>query len=943
MPAPDRWQDISRLYHAALAREAPERATFLAEACAGDEALREEVELLLAHDAGPASFLGAPAMDVAAHAMTEDSGQSLIGRDIGSYHILGLLGAGGMGEVYRARDTKLGREVAIKILPAEFATDPDRLARFGREARLLASLNHPNIATIHGIESGALVMELVDGPTLAERGKIAPPEALAIARQIADALEAAHERGIVHRDLKPANVKLTTGGAVKVLDFGLAKLGPGESGGPGGEHLISGTREGAILGTAAYMSPEQARGLPIDKRTDIWAFGCVLYEMLTGRRAFEGGTLSDVMARVLELEPDWSALPASTPLRVGDLLRRCLQKDSKLRLRDIGDARFELSPDAATVGPTSRGFDRRPKATVITLASVAAIGVAAVMAIGWYRSVAPVPSVPAVRFAVPPPAGGRFAGNVERTFLSLSPDGSQLAFVAGVGSNPSQVWLRPISALEARPIPGTEGAQSVFWAPDSRSFGFFAGNKLKRADVSGSAVVPICDASEGGMYGTWGEDGQILFASVVGEAVFRVSTAGGTPVPEITRDLSRDEVRVNWPWFLPDGKRFLYLSRSKDGSGRIMLAEPGKAPRPLVSAISNPQWVEPDILIFAHDGTIVGQRVDLSQARATGEPVAIAGPIDHFFSTGRAMFTASRNGVLAYHSHQDSDRLVWVDRAGQALGAIGVDGFYRSVRLSPDGQTVLFDRRYPTPAGTLDVLTFRLDRNLETRLTSDPGSEGFPVWMPGGRGVVFMADRGGAPHLFRIDIATGADDELLPPWRFQQPEDISAAGDIIFTERTARGNYDVRVLRGGARPVTSDVFTSAFDEQQPRLSPDNRAIAFSTNESGRYELYVTSFPPKGAKVSVSADGALAPRWAPDGRELFYLSADGRLMVVPVRTQPTLDVGAPMPLFALTAAARWKDFDVARDGKKFLAIVPQSRANEQPLTVVVNWTAGLASK
>jgi Tol biopolymer transport system component len=890
-----------------------------------------------------------------------------IGARIGSYEIVSPLGAGGMGEVYRARDLKLGRDVAIKILPAAFAADPDRLARFEREARLLGSLNHPNLATIHGVEDAggiyALVMELIDGPTLAEKlgrvgqvgqaGQVGLPlaEVLAIARQIADALDAAHEKGIVHRDLKPANIKQTTDGTVKVLDFGLAV--PVAQSAPNRSDLPTvnvRSEAGTIVGTTAYMSPEQARGLSVDKRTDIWAFGCVLFEMLTGRPAFDGATASDVMARVIEREPGWSHLPASTPAAVRRLLHRCLEKDAKRRLRDIADARWELTDELDPAGqiPARRAFERRALAPAA--AAVIVVGGMAALGIARYRSVAPIPSGPAIRFSVSPPAGTAFVGDVERTYLSLSPDGSQLAFVAGDRGNrasasgqASQVWLRPLSALDARPIAGTDGARSFFWAPDSRSIAFFAGDKLKRVDVSGGAAVTICDAPLGiGLSGTWGSDGQILFASVGGEAIYRVSPGGGTPAAEVKRDPARGEARVNWPWFLPDGKRFVFQSRLKDGTGRIMLAEPGKPARPLVSAVSNPQWVDPDILIFARDATLVGQRIDLSQGRAVGESFSIAGPIDQFLSTARSLFTASRTGVLAYQAHRDVDRLVWIDQAGHELGTVGADGMYQVVRLSADGRTVAFARADPN-SGTPDVWTFSLDRNVETRLTSDTGSESYPLWMPEGDGIVFMADRGGPPHLFRKNTATGADEELMPPGRLQQPEDVTAAGDVLFTERTERGNYDVRMVRPANRAVITDVFTSPFDEQQPRLSPDNRAIAVISDESGQYELYITSFPPKGANVRISGGGARAVRWAPDGRELFYVSADGRLMAAPVRTQPALEVGAPRPLFTISAAARWKDFDVARDGKKFLAIIPQSPANEQPLTVVLNWKGELPSK
>jgi len=879
---------------------------------------------------------------------------------LGPYEILSALGAGSMGEVYRATDTRLKRQVAIKILPPSLAADHDRLMRFQREAEVLASLNHPNIAGIHGLEETdgpqALIMELVEAEDLSAviaRGAMSLTDALPIAKQIAEALEAAHEQGIIHRDLKPANIKVREDGVVKVLDFGLAKvLAPAAVSGADATALPTVTspamtRMGVILGTAAYMSPEQARGQPVDKRTDIWAFGCVLYEVLTGRAAFRGPTMTDTLAAVLEREPDWRALPEATPTGVRRLLRRALQKDPALRLRDIGDAHLELlSVDGIESAPPSRAHGMawtRARVLAVSAASMAVL--AAVFLAGMSFRLRPVPAarLGTVRFTVPPPVGGTF-GSVDlgSLFLALSPDGNQLAFVATGGTAQPRIWLRPVSAIDAQLLPGTEGATSLFWSPDGRSLAFFAGGKLKRLDLSNPTAVVICDVPTGvGVSGTWGADNHILFASIAGDAIYSVANAGATPVAIVKPDRSRGEARVQWPWFLPDGRRFLYLTRLRDGGGQLMLAEQGRPSRLIRPAVSNVQWVDPQYLVFVHEGTLMGQRFDLSTERVVGEPFAIAASLNYSFSLARAVFTTSRVGTLAYHSQAwDVARLAWIDRSGTELESISTAGGYQNVRISPDGRVLLFERLHPG-LGTFDLWTFDLARRVETRLTSDPTSEAFGVWLANSRAVIFAADRGGPPHLFRKDLRTEADEELLPAGRLQWPLDVWTQGNaLVYMEATVRGDSDVLMLPLTQPATPAPLLVTRFDEREARVAPDGRALAFTSNESGQYEVYVAPFPLTGMKKRVVTGGAVRPRWTRDGRELIYL-ADGKLFSVAVRTTPSLELGTPTALFPLKAGTTWSNFDVSRDGNRFIAVVPEIPAGRQPVTVVLNAIAETA--
>ena len=878
----------------------------------------------------------------------------MIGRRLGIYQIDALLGVGGMGEVYRARDTKLGRDVAIKIVSRAFAADPDRLARFEREARVLASLSHPNIGAIYGIEDSAredgeqfqaLVLELVDGGTLAdrlERGPLAIDEALGVSAQIADALDAAHEKGVVHRDLKPANIKITADGVVKVLDFGLAKATAGPEEASRLSTIVSaGTRDGTVLGTAAYMSPEQARGQAVDKRTDVWSFGCVLYEMLTGRPAFGGATTTDTLAAVIDREPDWAALPADTPDPVRRILTACLVKDAKRRLRDIGDVRIWLDRDRRADEPASvqaQSSAWSPRTRLAVAAALIVLVVAAV-AIGWLLRQERTPPVGGgpIHLALPPPAGLLFSNDVERLAFALSPDGTRLAFITS-DRGATRVWLRRLSEAGAHPVDGTDGARSLFWSPDSSTIAFFAGDKLKRIDARGGVPVTICDVAAGvGQYGSWGAGNEIVYASVEGAAVYRVPVAGGTPVAVVERDRARGEMRVTWPWFLPDGKRFVFITRLQDGSGQLTVGGDGQPPRRIAPLHSLVQWVEPGYLVFAREGTLLAQRFDAAAERLVGEPVPVADRVEHMYPTAKAAFTTSRNGILAYRSEVDVDRLLWFDRAGAEIGSVGPPGGHQSVAFSPSGHAVAFERIDPR-FGAHDLWVFDLKRNVETRITAAPSSEAFPRWI-GDRALVFMASPSGPPHLFRADLTSGETVELTPVSALQQATDVTVDGSTVaYMQRTARGNFDIWTLSLSSPATAAPLLSSPFSEIDLRFSPDDRAVAWTSDESGRTEVYVAPRSTPGSRIRVSPDGARYPVWSRSGAELFYLALDGRVMAVPMKTAAQLAPGTPAPLFTLKGKP-WKAFDVAPDGR-FLAVVPQTLAGEQPLNVVLNWTADL---
>jgi Tol biopolymer transport system component len=867
--------------------------------------------------------------------------------------MIAKIGEGGMGEVYRALDTKLGREVAIKIIPETFARDADRMMRFAREARVLASLNHPHIAAIYGLEERALVMELVEGPTLAERiaqGPIPLEEALPIARQIAEALEYAHEKGIVHRDLKPANIKLTADGQAKVLDFGLAKAlanDPVSGDNPADSPTLTmrATQAGMIMGTAAYMSPEQARGKTVDKRADIWAFGVVLYEMLTGTRLFDGETVSDTLAHVLTKEPDWDRAPRKTRR----LLRKCLEKDPKRRLRDIGDA-WELLEEAAeaqAIGPRHRGLPWAAAAVAI----LAAVGLGVV----HFRETPPQP-VP-MRFQIPEPDKASF-GNYG---MALSPDGRRLAFVAAGPDTRGMVWVRPLDSLAAQALRGTEGAAyALFWSPDSRFLGFAVQGKLKKIEATGGPPQTLCEIPGIIIGGSWSRDGVIIFGTPA-SGLFRVPQAGGVATQVTKPDESLGENGHLMPWFLPDGRHFLYVTNTRkvEDEAIYLATLDGKERKRLVGAKQSAAYAPPAAgsedghLLFLRDRTLMAQALDAKRFELAGEPFPVAEQVDSYLRLG--FFSVSANGALAYRSVSigNISQLVWFDRGGKSLGALGQPAdYYGGLALSPDGKRVAVGEG--DQAGS-DIWLLDVARGVHTRFTFDTKSLR-PTWSPDGTRLVFSSTRDGSVNIYQKDSSGSGNEELLS--KSGNPEGWSPDGRyllyIVLDPKT--NDRDLWVLPDPAGPPENHkpipYLQTPFSEGQGRFSPDGHWIAYISNESGpaQYQIYVQSFPAGAGKFQVSTGaGGTQPRWRRDGKEIFYLAADGKLMAVETQTTPRFEARAPKPLFdprisrGGLAPYVFYRYDVTADGTRFLvnsAPTTTESSASAPITVVVNWLAAL---
>ncbi|MGH9686420.1 MAG: protein kinase domain-containing protein [Candidatus Acidiferrales bacterium] len=783
------------------------------------------------------------------------------GTNLGPYELIAPLGAGGMGEVYRARDAKLGRDVALKVLPEAFASDVERMARFQREAKLLASLNHTNIAAIYGLEDSgsthALVMELVLGPTLAQRiknGPIPMDEALRIARQMAEALEYAHEHGIVHRDLKPANVKVTRDDCVKILDFGLAKAIQGEADDTdiGNSPTITqmATQSGVLLGTAAYMSPEQAKGKPVDRRADIWAFGCVLYEMVTGRKAFAAETVSDTLAAILRADPDWSLLPRDTPIRVRVLLQRCLQKDSKQRLRDIGDARISLDEvlSGAADPISSASVANGARAWRLWLgwgiAGLLSLGVA-LFAFLYFRRKPPVTQ--AVRFEIPLPEGTKFTGGAP----SVSPDGRNLAFIASGADGQSHLWVRSLETVSARTLDGTEGAIGLpFWSPDGGSLAFTAGNKLLKVDISGGPPQPLCDVASVVLGGVWMADHTILFSDL--GRLMQVPDFGGTPSPLTPGN-------GGYPALLPDGQHFFYALGPPGAPnqgiylGSLNAKSGGQSSRKLFGDLSPMVYVpSPDsglgYLLFVRAsatngaaGTLMAAPFDPRRLQLTGEPIPIA--------EGVTSFSASPTGVLVYIGGSPTvngpsrgniqGRLTWFDREGKILGAIGDPGLYRTVAISPDGRRVAFERADSQNTVNRNIWLYDLARGVTTRFTFDSGWDGNPVWSPDGSHIAFGGERTGIFDLYQKTSNLAGNEELLfKSKNHKLPSSWSPDGRFLLfynpVGTTHIGVLDLTHSKGGRNPYPLE--QSDFDQAVGRFSPDGHWIAYQSNESGKDQI-----------------------------------------------------------------------------------------------------------
>ena len=903
------------------------------------------------------------------------------GTRLGPYEITGRIGAGGMGEVYSARDTKLGRDVAIKILPEALAHDTERLARFEREARTLASLNHPNIAQIHGLEESdgikALVMELVEGPTLADRvaqGPIPLDEAFPIARQIAEALEAAHERGIIHRDLKPANVKVRPDDIVKVLDFGLAKAlepmsadGTDATASPTITSPAMMTRIGVILGTAAYMSPEQAKGRAADKRSDVWAFGCVLYEMLTGRRAFEGEDVSDTLAAVLRGEPDWTVLPANVPPVIVALLRGCLEKDRRRRIGDLSTARFIIDHGGdATPAVARLPGPRMPRAASIVVAVAATTAITAYAT--WWLTRVPAPSLPLARFTISLPAGDRFS-NTGVHAVALSEDGARLVYSAN-----SRLYLRPLDRVDATPIRGTEAAatagagrgtfsspqagRSPFFSPDGRWIGFWQSGQIKKVSISGGAPLMLC-AAENPFGVSWTSENTILYgqseqgAGKGAAGIWRVSSEGGRP--EQLVKVEGGEV-ADAPQLLPGGRAILFtLARLGDwDTAQIVVQSLDTGQRHVVlQRGTDARYVRTGHLVYALDGTLFAVPFNVATFAVTGPAVPLVEDVAQQNVT--AHFALSSQGALVYMPRdalggsQAKRTLAWVDREGHEAALKASPHAYFYPRISPDGTRVALEGRDEEH----DIWIWDLARETLTRLTLGPAFEQYVVWTPDGRSVIFGQSELGGPNaprsLFRQAAdGTGTVERLTQGIVAQFPSTVTPDGAaLIFREQTysnfRKTGMDLLLLPLKGERRVRPLLQSSTDESNAEVSPDGHWLAYQSNETGRDEIYVRPFPNvDDGKRMVSTGGGTQPLWARNGQELFFESS-GALMRVPVVTGSRFEPGAPTKLLDLPRGpdlAVGRMYDVSPDGRRFLILKPVSGVVETPtfprLILVQNW-------
>ena len=965
------WAELKEAFWAAVDSSPPERARHVAALESIDPALSARLEALLAADDRGESL---------EHLFQAEPVSTAPPARIGPYEVVGVLGVGGMGEVYRALDARLQREVAIKVLPAAVTTDPERLARFEREARVLASLNHPNIAQVYGLDDSggapALVMELVSGPTLADviaghpDTPLALSRALGIARQIAEGLDAAHEKAIVHRDLKPRNVALTQEGDVKILDFGVAKSLSADTQTVGA--VPGATEVGLLLGTPAYMSPEQARGLMVDRRTDIWAFGCLLYEMLTGRQAFQGDTATDSLAAVLEREPDMAILPAGTPSSVRSLVRHCLEKDPKRRLRDIADARLALddalnqSADGQS-GPQAAAPSNGVYARVrgVWLLAGLTIAASAVIMASWFQRRASSTDPPRRTItSVVLPRGMRLGGadlqsQASQSRFAISPDGHQLALVASDESGRVRLWLRDLGSARVQPLPQTEDASFPFWSPGSDAIGFVAAGKLKAIRLSDAA--PITVNSVGFQMGAWSRDDRILLAPAPASPLFVVPASGGALAPVTSLDSASGEVQHGRPAFLPDGRHFLYFSVGSRTGGML---DPRGIHLGTLDASEPPRLLLPDAtearyssehIVYMQSGRLMAQPFDLESRTLRGTPRSVVEDVklDTVSATGMTAAFSVSDDVLAFQAAvRMESRPVVLDRKGKQLEALAPPADFGEVALSPDGRRLAVSVSDPERS-TRDLWLYELDGGRGQRLTFDAGDEFAPVWSPDGTRLLFSSM-----------VKSGVDLRI---------KDVMAAGDPILLEVdnlglgrfaadwSADGRHIMYV--GGGRAITrSDLWVapvasprearalldSNFVETQGRFAPGGRWFAYVSNETGRLEVYVDRFPERGAKRLVSTQGGRWPRWRRDGTELFYLSPDEQLMAVPMKaTTDRLDIGPPRALFGIRPRPPVRldaySYDVTPDGQRFVVNTLMEDAASNSITVVLNWTAGLPKR
>jgi len=990
----DRWERIEQLYYATLELEPNAREAFLDEACAGDEDLRREVAGLLDCDILSDSFIQSPAIEIAARAMAaepliETSNKTMMSliaeSQIGSYQLLSPLGRGGMGEVYLALDTRLGRKVAVKLLLAEFTTDAERLRRFELEARAASALNHPNIITIHEIgkvrtEAGDthyIVTEYVEGETLRRRLTNAPQiglklsETIGLAAQIAAALAAAHGAGIIHRDIKPENVMVRSDGIVKVLDFGLAKLTEPSSPAVNTQAATlarNRTDTGVVMGTPRYMSPEQARGEKVDVRTDIFSFGVALYEMITGRAPFIGVTASDCIAAILKEEPpEPSEANQKVTPQLEKIVRRCLEKRPERRFQSASDLCFALEALSTPSGSRQVSQMDTQAAPAVTgnagsssvrnrerLAWLAVALLLGMLGFAWaYFTRQPIINdARAMRFSILPPEKSSFSQ------IAVSPDGCHLAFTAATGGK-LQLWVRALDSTEARTLAGTQGARFPFWSPDSRFIGFFADGRLKKIDVTGGPVQTLCDIGLA-LGASWSHDGVILYG-VAGFGLYRIAATGGEVAQVTTYDRSRQESSHHHPTFLPDGRHFLYTIQSgqKETRGVYIGSLEGNLKRRLLDDYTVVKYMAavPDAtaggdgwLVFGRDGALLARRFDTSRLDFTGEQFSLSDKVgSDVNSSSNSIFSISDNGVLVFDPSLNRQRRQyrWVDRRGQPINSPDIAAGLYSPWLSSDEKRFIADH-FDSQTSTYDLWLCDVSGGNLQRFTFDPANDFCPVWSPDGSRIIWASNRdGGVANLYQKAASlAGEETLLLKPDYNKIPTDWSRdMRFIIYYVVDPKTKADVWVLPapGSGEAMPFPVVRTEANEIAGTLSPDGRWLSYASDVSGRYEVYVQSFPGGGGKRQVSTGGGIGPRWRRDGRELFYYSGDGKLMAAPVRSGESLEVDESASLFefrAGTLLVTFTPYAVTADGQRFLINAVVDTEPNAPLTVVVNWAADL---
>jgi Tol biopolymer transport system component/predicted Ser/Thr protein kinase len=876
------------------------------------------------------------------------------GARLGPYEIEEAIGAGGMGEVYRARDTRLERMVAIKVLAPHLAQRPEHRQRLEREAKAISSLSHPHICPLYdvGHENGVdfLVMEFIEGETLADRitrGPLPIEDVLRLGIQIADALEKAHKQGIVHRDLKPGNVMLTGDGA-KLLDFGLARADAVSD--DEGDLTVSPTvskpltAAGTVIGTYQYMAPEQLEGKTADARTDIFALGAVLYEMASGRRAFTADTQASLIGAIMHEQPQpVSTVEPMIPPAFDRVIQSCLAKDPEERWQTAHDVKLQLQwieEGGSVVGlPAPVSARRKSRERLAWGSFTIASLVAALFAVGYFLR-APVPPQQ-TRFEIAPPPELATLGSPR-----LSPDGRYLVFRGVDSEGSAQLWLRPMDSVVPRPLAGTDGATGdarPIWSPDSRYIAFFVGDKLKKVPVAGGPAQTICDAD--GADGSWSVGGEIVYDGEATAPLMRVSAAGGIAKPEVSLEDLEGVSALGWPEFLPDGEQFIFLADQTEENTRAMIRSLGSDDeRVLMTSDSRVQYVEPGYLIYVLNGMLVAHPFDAGGGELTGDPIPLADSIG-VSAVGLADFSASHDGTLAYRAGQTGARkLVWRDRAGRELGQVGQPAEYRATSFSPDGQRVVVNVAEPD-GGNVDVWIHDLERNVASRFTFDKAFDGVPLWSPDGSRIVFSSSRGeGSDAIFsKAASGAGAAELLLQAEEDIYPGDWSRDGSVLaFMRYGSETSWDIWALPMDGSGEPFPVLQSEFAEVRPGFSPDGRWLVYESNEAGEWEVYVTQFPGPGGKWQVSTNGGSEPRWSTDGSEIFYLDSSQNLVTVPVSTGDTFRAGMPETLFeaGLFPLIVRNRYSVTDDGQRFLMLSPISGESIRPISVVLNWHAGL---